>query len=351
MRNNIITAYKIVISAAVFLVFMTPALVLAQPVSAPIPVRDASADAAGIGGGTALNWAGYVSDSGTYTSVSGSWVIPTVANQDGSSADATWVGIGGVLSHDLIQAGTEAVPDSNGGIDYQAWYELLPSGSVTVPLTVHAGDSMTATITEQSGAADTWLITIADVTTGKSYSTTVNYASSLSSAEWIEEMPAGVGTRISLDDFGTVQFTGGMTTKDGSSVSIAGSGAVSLTMANDADQPLAIPSVLGGDGESFSVARTGAASNSIGIGAFGIGGSGHGMPAGAGSQYYGYGTRYDTGTTTQITPNISISYGTVPGSGIGTVTRYHMSRSYTRSYSIDDGNGVIRVFINGYAGY
>jgi hypothetical protein len=152
-----------------FILFATPVVAFAQTTGA----------AQGISGGTALNWAGYVSDTGTYTSISGSWVVPTVTDISANGADATWIGIGGVLSHDLIQTGTEAVPDTDGGIDYQAWYELLPSGSVTVPLSVHAGDSMNAMITKESNT-NTWLITLIDTTTGKSYSTTVNYTSSLS---------------------------------------------------------------------------------------------------------------------------------------------------------------------------
>src|SRR5580692_4075887 len=45
---------------------------------------------------SALNWSGYVATDGTYTSVSGSWTVPTVTNASGDVADATWVGIGGV---------------------------------------------------------------------------------------------------------------------------------------------------------------------------------------------------------------------------------------------------------------
>src|SRR4051812_46343961 len=57
---------------------------------------------------TSRNWAGYVADSGTYTGVSGSWNVPTPSSsEDGSNA--TWVGIGGVDSRDLLQSGTQAI--------------------------------------------------------------------------------------------------------------------------------------------------------------------------------------------------------------------------------------------------
>lgn len=240
---------------------VVPLMASAQSVTAPVSASTSTATS------TALNWSGYVSEGGTYTQVSGTWVVPTVTATGGTSADATWVGIGGVLSRDLIQAGTEAVPDANGTIDYEAWYELLPAGSQTVPLAVHPGDSISVSIREDGSASNEWLITFADNTTGATYATSVEYDSSLSSAEWIEEMPAGVGLRVSLDDFGTVSFADGSTVENGATETIAGSDAEALTMQNDLGEPTAVPSALGADGASFTVERTSAASSSMGIGA------------------------------------------------------------------------------------
>src|SRR6185503_10225868 len=56
---------------------------------------------------TSTNWSGYAATGGTYTSVTGTWTVPTVSATT-AGADATWVGIGGINSTDLIQAGTEA---------------------------------------------------------------------------------------------------------------------------------------------------------------------------------------------------------------------------------------------------
>jgi hypothetical protein len=212
------------------------------------------------GQSSSANWSGYVAGGGTFTAVSGTWSVPPAAADGGLGAAATWVGIGGVTSRDLIQAGTQQVEASAGHLSYQAWIETLPQASEQVPLAVSPGDSVTVSIAQQSGS--TWLITMTDTTTGQSYQRTVQYDSSLSSAEWIEEAPsAGRGGPVPLDDFGTVQFTGGAAVKDGQSVTIAQAGARAITLVGAARQALAQPSALGADGASFSVARTAAAAS------------------------------------------------------------------------------------------
>ena len=203
---------------------------------------------------TSLNWAGYAAASGTFTSVHANWTIPQTTNPtNGLSVDATWVGIGGVLSQDLIQAGTQTV-FQNGTSTYQAWYELLPSSSVSVPLTIHPGDAMAVSINGQSNSQ--WQISFDDLTTGQNYPISVSYSSSLSSAEWIEEMPSNQNGFVPLDNFGAVSFSNGFTTQNGSEVSIDGSDASRITMVTSAGQILAVPTSLGTDGSSFTITRS-----------------------------------------------------------------------------------------------
>jgi hypothetical protein len=207
---------------------------------------------------TSTNWSGYAAGSGTYTAVSGTWTVPQGAPDGAFGAAATWVGIGGLTSRDLIQAGTQQVEASAGRVSYQAWIETLPQASQQVPLIVSPGDSVTVSISLQSGSA--WQISMANNTTGQTYERTVQYTSSLSSAEWIQEAPsAGRGGVVPLDNFGTVQFTGGSAVKDGQTATIAQAGAHAITMVGAGRQALAQPSSLGADGASFSVARTAAA--------------------------------------------------------------------------------------------
>ena len=211
------------------------------------------------GASQSRNWAGYAASGSQFTAVSGTWTVPQV-NAGGSAggADATWVGIGGVTSTDLVQAGTQAEVTGPGQVSYGAWIETLPQPAQTVPLTVNPGDTITVSLTQQ--ASGSWQISIQDKTTGQNFQTTVLYNSSQSSAEWIEEAPAAasVGLRIvTLDDFGQVQFQNGTATEGGRQVTIAQAGGQPITMYGRGGQPLAQPSPLGSDGSSFTVTRVG----------------------------------------------------------------------------------------------
>jgi hypothetical protein len=192
--------------------------------------------------------------------------VPTVDERSAlGSADATWVGIGGVTSDDLLQAGTQATVDSSGQVTYSAWVEALPQASRTVPLDVNPGDAITVTLTQQAGG--TWQVSILNQTTGQRYQRVVQYNSSLSSAEWVEEAPAAVsaGVRIvPLDNFGQVQFQKGSATLNGRQVTIAQAGATPITMAGRGGQALAQTSALGADGSSFTVTRQAGAGTSNG---------------------------------------------------------------------------------------
>src|SRR6266508_2773346 len=169
---------------------------------------------------TSSNWSGYVANGGTYTSVTGTWIVPQVGATT-TGADATWVGIGGVTGTDLIQAGTQATV-AGGSVSYEAWIEMLPDSSRTVSLSVAPGDSVTVTITEQS--TGNWLIVMVNNTTTSSYQRTVRYNSSRWSAEWIQEAPSSSRGVIPLDDFGVVRFTAGGAVRDAKSFGLSALG-------------------------------------------------------------------------------------------------------------------------------
>jgi hypothetical protein len=218
------------------------------PAAAPVTSAD-----------TSRNWAGYTASGGNYTAVSGTWIVPTVQAGTTPAVDATWVGIGGLNTSDLIQAGTQAEA-VNGQVEYSAWIELLPQDSHPIPLTVAAGDTVSVTIAEQQ--AGNWLITVTDATNNQRYQQAVQYQSSLDSAEWIEEAPASARGILPLDNFGAVTFTNATAVQNGTTVSVAQANSQPVAMSNGAGRALAVPSTLNGDGSSFTVTRTSAASTS-----------------------------------------------------------------------------------------
>jgi ketosteroid isomerase-like protein len=203
---------------------------------------------------TSRNWAGYAA-AGTFTSVTGTWTVPDLPLDGSNGASATWVGIGGLRSRDLIQAGTQESSSGSGRVEYEAWIEMLPDVARPVPLVVQPGDSITITITQQEPG--TWLLSFKNNTTGQTYERTAQYNSTLSSAEWIEEAPS-VGRRgvLPIDQFGSITFSSASAVDNGQSVSVRDAGARPITLIDNQRRPLAVPSELSDDGSSFTVTRT-----------------------------------------------------------------------------------------------
>jgi hypothetical protein len=167
---------------------------------------------------TSTNWSGYAvtAGRGAVTAVSGSWVVPTVSGS-GTSYSSDWVGIDGFSSPTVEQIGTDS--DLSGGApQYYAWYEMYPSGSVEIPLAIHAGDTITASV---AYGASGFTLSISDATTGKSFTTTKTASGAQrSSAEWVVEAPSSFSGILPLADFGKVTFTGAQATINGSTGAI-----------------------------------------------------------------------------------------------------------------------------------
>ncbi|HUZ43837.1 MAG TPA: hypothetical protein VMU63_05485 [Acidimicrobiales bacterium] len=211
------------------------------------------------------NWAGYVATGANITSVTGSWTVPSAGTVP-PGLSATWVGIGGYSTTDLIQAGTQqsSAPYSSvfAGGAYGAWYELLPANPVYFTgcsgdptCSVSPGDQMSVTITN-GGSGNSWTIDVADAGpagTGKwTYTNTnVNYVSSESSAEWIHEAPSAAGAvPIPVGGSGTVTFDGAnRATINGATETIGQSNAIS-TVALPVETTV---SALDSDGDGFNV--------------------------------------------------------------------------------------------------
>src|ERR1700687_4497461 len=191
-----------------------PTPVPAQPTPpAPLP-------AVGVGANTSHNWSGYAATGGRYTGVTGTWTVPQPRVGGAPGVGATWVGIGGVTSHDLVQAGTQDVAAGGGQAQFQTWIEMLPQASQQVPLAVEPGDSVTVSINEQGAGTGVWQISMKNNSSGQTYQTSVNYSSSESSAEWIEEAPSGSSGVLPLDQFNSVSFSAASATQNGQPVDL-----------------------------------------------------------------------------------------------------------------------------------
>jgi hypothetical protein len=217
MRNRLVSLATVAIAAVGAGLASTTSSASAQKVNAQ---RESSS-----------NWSGYVvtSKNGqSFSSVSGSWVQPSVnANSSPSeSSSAFWVGIGGSnnQSQALEQVGTEA--DSvNGQTQYHAWYELVPSPQQPLNLAINPGDHISAKVTVDG---TTVTMSLTDDTTGQTQSKTLQVANpDTSSAEWIAEAPAAQTPAgysiVPLADFGKVSFTGAEATAGGHTGTIADS--------------------------------------------------------------------------------------------------------------------------------
>lgn len=210
------------------------------------------------------NWSGYnqgsIEKGKQFTSISGTWTVPTATQHKAGQAEAsaTWVGIGGgclqtsctTTDQTLIQAGTGQDVSASGKKHYYAWYELIPAPSTTVKLPVAPGDTISVTIKQTTPA--TWSIVIRNASKGKSYSNTVPYSSTMGSAEWIEETPVVTGTGgtgiAKLPKLSTVHFR--QATTNGAPAHLVKSERVQLVGNNG--KVLATPSLPNATGKGFN---------------------------------------------------------------------------------------------------
>jgi hypothetical protein len=205
-----------------------------------------------------LNWSGYVDlPNGTHkvTNVTSTFVVPKVNGTTPGFA-ATWTGIGGYNSQDLIQAGVEEDYVTGLGATYGAWYEILPAAETPISncsndpnCTVRPGDKVTVTITAQSPIQTNQLWTVSIVDAGHwTYSIPITYQSTYSSAEYILEAPT-VGAQTVMPMMGNTLFDPDTFAIDsGGAQTIASGAPVMVTM----NQREGLPSALDPDGDGFN---------------------------------------------------------------------------------------------------
>jgi Peptidase A4 family len=150
----------------------------------------------------ASNWSGYA-ETGIFTGVSGTWIVPQVSRTASATYSSAWIGVDGFNNSSLIQTGTEE-DYYNGSAHYNAWWEILPAAETAISTSsypVSPGDHLSAQIWETSTTVSTgrfrqrstehvWQIAIADVTKGWHFQTGQAYNGPGASAEWILEAPS-----------------------------------------------------------------------------------------------------------------------------------------------------------------
>jgi hypothetical protein len=213
------------------------------------------------------NWSGYAvtGSAGSVSDVKGSWKVPAIVGSCPTTSEYSsfWVGIDGFSSNTVEQIGTDS-DCQRGSAVYYAWYEFYPSPSYTISgFTVKPNDVISAEVKYSSGS---FTVSILDVTSGKSHSTSATVRSAQrSSAEWIAEAPSSSRGVLPLADFGTILFGYDNTavtstcyaTVAGATKAIGsfGSSVQEISMVTSSGKAVkALPSSLSSDGTSFSVA-------------------------------------------------------------------------------------------------
>jgi hypothetical protein len=193
--------------------------------AAALCVPAAAAGAASAAPLVSSNWSGYAARAASRTqpfqSVSGEWRQPAASCRRGhESYVGVWVGLGGYdkASRALEQIGTDSDCTRGGQAVYATWYELVPAQPVPIPLSLHPGDEVAASVTVRRHDVT---LRLRDLTTGRRFSALRHTPYiDLSSAEWIVEAPStclggNSCTTLPLTDFGTTTFTNATATAAG----------------------------------------------------------------------------------------------------------------------------------------
>ncbi|EIW81321.1 hypothetical protein CONPUDRAFT_165495 [Coniophora puteana RWD-64-598 SS2] len=189
------------------------------------------------------NWAGAVwsEGQGTFTSVTGTFTVPT-ASGSGSSSASAWVGIDGAsCGNAILQTGVDFNADGTyDGESFRvnltcqtsgaypvflslAWYEWYPAGAVDFQnFPINSGDVITVTVTATSTTSGTAVIE--NTTQNQQVTQDLTSSSALceQDAEWIVEDFEENGGLVPFADFGTVTFSQASATSSSGSVSPSG---------------------------------------------------------------------------------------------------------------------------------
>jgi Peptidase A4 family len=215
----------------------------AAPVS-PVVARGYRVTAGGQVRKVSTQWAGYARRSGApHTQASATWRLPRITCTQANANASFWVGLGGIRSSNVEQAGVQALCRSGQPV-YASWWQLYPRPAAAA-FPVHPGDLIAAQVTNGTGGQVS--IDLSDLSTRQhARITRQTPGAQLTSAEIIAEQS---GTTVGpLSDFGSVTFSSARI--DGRPLDQAG--AYSLDMVDTSGRVRAIPGPITA-GDTFTV--------------------------------------------------------------------------------------------------
>jgi hypothetical protein len=213
------------------------------------------------------NWSGYAvtGAAGSVTEAKASWTVPAIGPSTCGAANqysSFWVGIDGYSDNSVEQIGTDS-DCQNGTPTYYAWFEFYPHPMFMINnLRITPGDTISADV--RYSGRNIFTVSITDVTTGQSFSTSTKVSAQRSSAEWIAEAPSSSGGVLPLADFSTVYFGQDSTnvtatasaTVNGHTAPLGSFGSTAvqqiIMVSETTGSNKAVPSGLSSDGTSFS---------------------------------------------------------------------------------------------------
>jgi hypothetical protein len=154
------------------------------------------------------NWAGNIESGTQFTGVSGTFNVAQLTPGQTSGEVTEWVGIGGLHGQSILQAGVTVMAGSNAVFP---WIETYPQMPVNLDqISISPGDDVNVSI-EQVG--NSWLVSLSDLTTKQSYTESVNYSGTTSSAEWIVEAATPTLASYQPIHFSNLHYQGNASTQ------------------------------------------------------------------------------------------------------------------------------------------
>ncbi|KAI1324742.1 acid proteinase [Xylariaceae sp. FL0255] len=197
------------------------------------------------------NWAGAVLVGSGYTSVTGTFTVPTPSGEGAASA---WVGIDGdTATNSILQAGLDFYSE-DGEVSFDAWYEWYPDYAYDFTgISISSGDQVKVTVTADTTSSGTAVIEnlTTNQTVTHSFSGESDSLQELN-AEWIVEDFEEGNSLVDFADFGTVTFTNAVATTSSGSTVAAGDDNGELTIL-DIEQDGTVLTSVSVEGDSVTV--------------------------------------------------------------------------------------------------